>query len=259
MQTIYILRATTIPVSIKKRGGFQHLVAKGDAEMLTYRLTQITAMILVILTLVLGEARKVTAESLDQSFVPPIPSVISGVSGDFGESAQTFTVGISGVLSRVNVLLANEKPNLQFGNLYFDIRPTVNGFPVEEDMAAFAFGSMSISLLPPRPLPLLFSFDVSSFGVHVTSGDVLAIVLRSDSGTDVGWYGVLGDAYPLGDLYGRGPVGSRDLTGGWSRSHADLGFQTFVEPVPEPTTIILLGTGLAGTVAAVRKRKKKGS
>ena len=39
--------------------------------------------------------------------------------------------------------------------------------------------------------------------------------------------------------------------------NSDVGHLGTIKPVPEPTTMLLLGTGLAGTVTAVRRRRKK--
>ena len=45
------------------------------------------------------------------------------------------------------------------------------------------------------------------------------------------------------------------LDGSQTLSSASYVF-TFVEPAPEPTTLVLLGTGLAGTLAAKMKRRR---
>jgi len=45
------------------------------------------------------------------------------------------------------------------------------------------------------------------------------------------------------------------LEGSQTLSSASYVF-TFVEPAPEPTTLVLLGTGLAGTLAAKMKRRR---
>jgi hypothetical protein len=132
------------------------------------------------------------------------------------------------------VLVANEQLGVPTGNLYFDVRPTIDGIPIEDDTAVLASGTVPISILPLRPMSVLISFDVASFGVPVAVGDVLAVVLRSDPGTDVGWYGLLGNPYPLGVPFGRG--GSSE----WQRDDfLDLGFQTFVEPIPKPCAILV--------------------
>lgn len=38
---------------------------------------------------------------------------------------------------------------------------------------------------------------------------------------------------------------------------SDVGHCSTIQPVPEPTTMLLLGTGLAGTVGVIRKRRKQ--
>jgi hypothetical protein len=90
-----------------------------------------------------------TGALLDQSFVPQNPNVIAGIGGNQGEFAQTFQVGIGGALCRVDVLVANEPPGVPTGNLYFDVRPTINGIPIEDDTAVLASGTCQSASCPP--------------------------------------------------------------------------------------------------------------
>ncbi|MBA3716287.1 MAG: PEP-CTERM sorting domain-containing protein [Pyrinomonadaceae bacterium] len=103
--------------------------------------------------------------------------------------------------------------------------------------------------LPPGPggLGAVLRFDFPSL-VPLVPENLYVIELYLVSG---GYLPVFSDS----DTYTRGrsiafgnPVSSRDL---WFRE----GIRA-TEPIPEPTTMLLLGTGLAGVGAAVRKRRK---
>ena len=99
--------------------------------------------------------------------------------------------------------------------------------------------SVPVSTLPTGVFPPpLTSFDINSFGLFITKGEVLAIVLRSDAlGTSLNWTVSLGGGYPYGSEYVRAPGGT------WNSFGFDAGFQTFVNPVPEPSTLTMFGTG----------------
>jgi hypothetical protein len=218
----------------------------------------------VVLTLLLcGVHHAGAVPVLDQSFQPQNPLLLLGTASE-GNSAQTFTVGITGILSQVDVLVEQNGP---FPELRLDVRPTVQGLPMEDDNAALASVTVPLAAIPfPRAF---LSFDVSSFGIHVSEGELLAIVLTGNAR----WYGVApgigtpivvealaplaDDPYPRGAAYFRGPPGAPTfgLPGGGSLV-ADLGFRTFVDVVPEPTTLMLFGIGVLGLMLGrvVRQR-----
>jgi hypothetical protein len=208
----------------------------------------------VVLTLLLcGVHHAGAVPVLDQSFDPQNPLFLLGTASE-GNSAQTFTVGIEGILSRVDVLVEKNGP---FPELRLDVRPTMDGLPIEDDNAVLASVTVPLEAIPsPRAF---LSFDVSSFRVLVSPGELLAIVLTGNAR----WYGVApgigtpglvevlaepaDDPYPRGAAYFRRPpeAPTFDLPGG-GRLVADLGFRTYVDVIPEPPTLMLFGIGVFG-------------
>src|SRR5688572_24093161 len=69
----------------------------------------------------------VHAQTLDQSFDPgPNPMTVGAVNGTTpgSEKAQTFTAGMSGQLTRVEVFVSQNLASVPTGNLIMDIRAT---------------------------------------------------------------------------------------------------------------------------------------
>lgn len=201
---------------------------------------------------------------LDQFFDS---SELTSMASDVGstDKAQTFTVGITGTLVRADVEIMRWPPStiggvpIPTGDLLFDIRTTIGGVPIDDDTMTLASMVVSADSIPMTRG--WYSFDIKPFDVSVTTGDILAIVLRSESDNmiDYRWFGGLDrfdDTYDFGAHYYRNP--SYGITTWTLLSGGDVGFKTFVEPIPEPSTLLLLGSGLIGIMGfRIRKTFKK--
>jgi hypothetical protein len=105
--------------------------------------------------------------------------------------------------------------------------------------------------------------DFSNQNIAIQIGDVLSIVLHSETGLSQS-YNVSGNGSKYGGGYDGGNWFLRLDYGGnaniWYESSPDLGmalfFKTYVEPsaVPLPSTVLLLGSGLV-RLACYRRRK----
>lgn len=190
------------------------------------------------------------APVVDQSFVGPFTS-----DAQFGSQyrAQTFTVGVSGLLTRFDVYL--NPFNDGSGSAGFQIWNTTGGSPAA--IPGVALASASIAFSGPDGW---FGADVAAAGLEVMAGDVLALVQVANSNTGAAGFwrsGVSANAtYAGGQAF---TTSVFDPSGAWIGStDQDRGFRVYVDPdaaaVPTPPTVALVGLGLAGLAALRRGR-----
>ncbi len=209
-----------------------------------------------VLALVVGGGRAARADPivLDQAFVPTHGFLYAELLDNYVR-AQTFTVGVSGLLTGFDVLLSAPGTG---GSVTFGIYSTTGGVP---NVNASPLAQATIAV--PGGLTdtaNFYSADVTAAGLMVNAGEVYAIVTSPGGPGPATWRGAYDpDAldvahYAGGTLYATGWTGSLDPFS------ADLGFRTWVDinpgeaPVPEPaSTLFLFAAGLGGLAGARRK------
>ena len=180
--------------------------------------------------------------------------------------AQTFTVGIAGQLSRIDLEIAYITTIPPTRGLNLEVRTTTGGVPTNTVLATVLLPAASV---PPSPTELhdpypFASFDVSSAGLVVSPGEQLAIVLttESESPSFYGWHANDINQDP-GQLvaYDGGVqfffLGENPDPGDWNKlddEFSDLGFRTYVAIIPEPSTLALATCALLGLVGRRKRR-----
>ena len=171
-------------------------------------------------------------------------------------TAQTFTVGVDGILASIDLQLVNSTGTDE--TLRFDLMSTIDGAP-GASLFSTSIPSSSIPIVDfLEPIPFT-SVDVSSLGLQVDSGDVLA-------------FGVSGGALsPPWSIWATAPNSTPNYTDGkpfqfrfgWQESaFNDLTFRTFVEtePVPEPLPLAsLVSLVIVGSSLFVRRGRRSSS
>jgi hypothetical protein len=164
-------------------------------------------------------------------------------------------VGVTGVLTRVDVAIGFSNIASTAGDVVLGLRPTAGGVPVAYDAAAL----LELTIPEVRvPEPISFiSVDLTPFRIAVTSGDILALTLGAPgtSALRYAWQAGTGN-YERGAGFFR-----RGTSPEWARTFFDFDFRTFVEPpspVPEPATILFVGSGI-GLIAGVRQSRRSRS
>jgi hypothetical protein len=169
---------------------------------------------------------------------------------EFFATAQTFTAGITGDLTRIQIDLGSQPIHGELGEISpfpvnVAILSVLNGVPT-----ANVLGSV---LLPPGNYPLGTSIAFTQ-QIQVLAGDQYAIAVNYVGAPAIGpgsgqgaWSGTAVGGYP-----GGAPFFSLDGKS-WSDGHeGDLTFQTYVQPssVPEPSSALLILVGAMGILVA---------
>ncbi len=198
------------------------------------------------------------APMLDQQYTAPSDNIGPTPWGLPVDWAQTFTVGITGVLDSVTV--KGGRANLPVEPLLIDVRTTVAGVPTESNIGGNILGSVVLAPVNVPPAYGDIVADLSGLAINVSVGDVLAIVVRSATGSsaDPGYYELRGRApggYDGGGAFVR--IGEGDTWHPYaSFPTLDIAFSTYVNPVPEPgSSVILAATALALTMPRPRRHR----
>lgn len=203
----------------------------------------------------------IAAPILDQS--QPLYDATSGFLGYVQTFAQTFTVGISGQLSGVSVTMRSSGP------VELRLLGTSAGVPT------FTVLASALATPTSNDAPVYFDFTSNNFNVAV--GDIFAIqpwttesngsAVASQIVANVGGYPYPWpagpDPYTGGEYFFYDPGAGInqwtpfvDYLEGQDAFRADMTFSTFVTPVPEPSAMLLVASGLAGMALARRKKKR---
>jgi hypothetical protein len=175
----------------------------------------------VVIALFMGFKFTAAAEVLDQQNDVSPSAVADSTSGGFQEIAQTFTVGVTGTLSRIEVQI-NWPGFGSPGDAILNVYHTSDGVPNDR------VGGCSI---PSSGIPStgfgFQSFDVSSFAIPVSAGEVLAFGITSSENTYIFVRSTFDHStYAGGESFHRAlrPTGP---WGNFTPTH-DNGFKTYV-------------------------------
>lgn len=173
--------------------------------------------------------------------------------GNVVDWAQTFTVDETGTLTSIEVKIQRHATAQVDDPLLLDIRETASGTPQESDSGGGILFSQSIAAADVGTT--LGWHVLSGLNVSVTSGDVLAIALRSDDDVSGAyqWGGTNTDDFSGGSAFLR--LGS---TGTWGTSGSldDLAFRAHITAIPLPAAA-WTGLALLGALGAIRRVRRR--
>jgi hypothetical protein len=197
----------------------------------------------ILLGILAGTVRPGSATPIiDQNFsvTPPLEGSVASETGDTS-FAQSFTVGIAGLLTGADLLVFDgsswfglNPPTVS--DIVVQIRTLIAGFPTETMLAT---GIIPATILPTDPQNRFTHVDFAT-GVAVVPDEVLAL---TTTGIANGWWGQVGTqaTYAGGQAFVRPhaatpwlPFTMVDPLG----RPGDFLFRTYVDPtaIPEPST-----------------------
>ena len=151
------------------------------------------------LVTILGSASAGTADAaliLDQAISGPFGIIQGvggvGVGGSEINAAQTFTVGVEGILDSVDVFIVRTDPGTVLGiDMVAQIFSAAGDLPVGSALATLVIPEASLPAIPN--VYTFFNIDFSSFGIPMIVGNEMAIVLSDNNSvsqnTLYGWQG----------------------------------------------------------------------
>ena len=226
------------------------------------RTTYLKCAVFVVVAILCGAFKAAATPMLDQHYdnllepglfseyvVQSDPNYIIG-------TAQTFTVGLSGWLTEVDLLFFARNMTSAGAAVPFEIRTIVGGRPGDSVLSSGVV-MVPTGYVGSSFLPALFP------AISVDAGEQLAMYTPGTTvaaSGNVQWFGDKFGGYGGGaafqDLDGDGGFSGR----GETLPSADAAFRTYVDPsgmsaIPEPGTMVLLGSGLIGVVFRLRRRR----
>ena len=161
--------------------------------------------------------------------------------------SQSITTGISGQLSGIEVQFDNER--IPFGGptismSIFNGDNPVMGTPLFSELLSLTNADLG------GPFDNVYLWDVRSAGLFFDVGDVFSLSFQAVA-PGLFFPGNDGPGYDGGDLYKNGSV----FGDGSFENPRDIGFITYVNPIPLPAAFWLFGTALVGLVGFSKRRK----